>query len=203
MSLSLDSIEAHLSSCSCCQKTDIEQEDFGFYSKSNGNASLVYKRFPTHVSIYTTKNGKPGKFNKVSGQSIYSGQMHPVVRSKVMGALKERFFPASNNLSKLLTNDQARKFKKVKIIFEYGVPINYGDIRMINGKLNWKPAKKDYVPRWDLSNLWPMRKSIEDCLVDAGILKDDNVGFVRELNERFTEVNHINDRYIRVIIKRQ
>lgn len=203
MSPSIESIELHLSSCSCCFKTDVGQEDFGFCSIKGGDVSIVYRRFPTHVPSYVSKKGVPSKYHKVSGQSIYSGQMHPVVRAKLMSALKDRFTPGANNVKRLTTTKKVPSMKKVKLTFEYGVPVNYGDVRMIRGVLSWKSANSDYIPRWDLSNLWPMRKSIEDCLVGSGIIRDDNVGVVVELSERFVEVKHINDRYIRVIINRR
>jgi len=198
--LSASELIQHLSSCSCCLKTDIGQEDFGFYSIKERAISIVYQRFPTHLPTYINSKGVPGKYYKISGQSIYSGQMHPVVRAKLMDGLKERFSPAANNLYKVIRHKSAPMLRKVGLTLEYGIPLNYGDVRMIKGKISWKPVSPMYSPRWDISNLWPMRKAIEDAMVDAKLITDDNVAYVPRITERFREVMDLNDRYIRIIL---
>jgi hypothetical protein len=187
-----------LSSCSCCHKTDIGQEDFAFVSRSKKAVSIVYRRFPTHLASYYRKDGTPGKFYKISGQRIYDGSLPFVIRAKLMSGLKDRFSPMANSAMALLGHGNQITIADLK--FEYGTPINYGDVRMLKGKLSWKQPEHDYVPRWDASNLWPIRKSIEDSIVDAGIIPDDNVGVVQNLAERVRFVETLDDRYIRVII---
>lgn len=192
-----DQLISHLSSCSCCLSTDLGREDFGFYSLKSGSFSVLYRRFPTHLPSHVRKDGTNGKLYKISGQRIYDGSMHPMIRAKIMDGLKSRYKPLGDELSALVHSSGGILRAEGSVIIEYGVPVNYGDIRSLKGRISWLPPKPGYQPRWDLSNLWPMRKAIEDAMVDAHLMKDDNIAFVNEITERVVGVDHIDDRYIR------
>lgn len=59
------------------------------------------------------------------------------------------------------------------------VPKNYGSVRMVKGKITWKPPHDRYKPNWDLDNLaFIWLKSLNDGLVKAGVLPDDTVEYL-------------------------
>lgn len=75
------------------------------------------------------------------------------------------------------------------------VPINYGSVRMVKGKLTWKPPHDRYKPNWDLDNLsFIWLKSLNDGLVKAGILPDDTVEFLTSTSYTFHFIDDFEDR---------
>jgi len=87
-------------------------------------------------------------------------------------------------------------------------PINYGTMRMLLNKetgrreTNWKPADKDYKPKWDIGNLamvW--LKSLDDVIIKKGILPDDTVEHLRKTSYEFVPVKNFSERKLVYQIK--
>jgi len=90
------------------------------------------------------------KFLKINGQAIYSGNMRPMVRAKVVNAMKEFF---------------AEHIKDMRVLrWPYRIEADlYAPIAAGN---------------WDLDNQWIYHKCFIDALVAEGKLFDDNIMFV-------------------------
>lgn len=103
---------------------------------------------------------------KINGQQLYSGNMNPMMRSKVVGLIKEFFEP----------------YTKLD-------PVSY-PVR-IEADLYAPLAAKN----WDLDNQWIYHKCFLDSLVKNGVLPDDNVMFVTQApGFRYFPVDHKEDR---------
>jgi hypothetical protein len=62
-------------------------------------------------------------------------------------------------------------------------------------KIQWKPAAKDYVPNWDISNLamvW--LKCMDDVVINKGILPDDTVKYIQKTTYEFIPVETLDER---------
>jgi hypothetical protein len=78
---------------------------------------------------------------------------------------------------------------------------NHGSISFRAGKKCWKPAAPNYKSNWDIHNLasfWI--KVIDDALVEAGVLIDDNTDVITEARYKYVEVDHIDDLELEIII---
>lgn len=103
---------------------------------------------------------------KINGQSLYSGNMNPMVRSKVVSMIKNFFEP----------------FTKVE-------PVSF-PVR-IEADLYCPIASKN----WDLDNQWIYHKCFLDSLVKNGVLPDDNIMFVTQApGFRYFPVDHKEER---------
>ena len=103
---------------------------------------------------------------KINGQSLYSGNMNPMVRSKVVSMIKNFFEP----------------FTKV-------APVSF-PVR-IEADLYCPIASKN----WDLDNQWIYHKCFLDSLVKNGVLPDDNIMFVTQApGFRYFPVDHKEER---------
>lgn len=103
---------------------------------------------------------------KINGQQLYSGNMNPMMRSKVVGLIKEFF----------------DNYTKVE-------PVAY-PVR-IEADLYAPLAAKN----WDLDNQWIYHKCFLDSLVKNGVLPDDNIMFVTQApGFRYFPVDHKEDR---------
>jgi hypothetical protein len=91
------------------------------------------------------------KYKKINGQEFYAGVGSPIIRVKVVNAIKDFFRPF---------------LKGIKPITEFPVCIDchYYDVP---GPANW-----------DLDNKWIYTKVFQDLLVQEGILPDDNIKYV-------------------------
>ena len=128
--------------------------------------SIVIPRFITHVA--TSKK----KFTKIGGQKIYSG-INFFIRAKIMGELH-------SYISKYIPKDLSLK-TPIKIELEIHCPINFGDVRMGKDKVvTYKSPPKDYIPRWDVDNLWLWGKAFQDVLTELKAIPDDNVKYVKK-----------------------
>jgi hypothetical protein len=104
---------------------------------------------------------------KINGQSLYSGNMNPMVRSKVVSTIKQFFEQFTSNI------------KSVQ------VPVR------IEADLYCPLAAKN----WDLDNQWIYHKCFLDSLVTNGVLPDDNIMFVTQApGFRYFPVDHKEDR---------
>jgi len=87
-------------------------------------------------------------------------------------------------------------------------PVNFGAMRMLLNKetnrreVNWKPAKSDYIPNWDIGNLamiW--LKCLDDVLIKKGILPDDTIQYLRKTSFEFVPVEQFLNRKLVYTIK--
>lgn len=107
------------------------------------------------------------KLLKINGQSIYSGNMSPIVRSKVVNQIKDSFAPY------------------LKGIEPVSVPVQ------LEADLYSPVAAKN----WDLDNQWIYNKCFLDALVANGIIPDDNIMFVTQAPSlRFFPVDDLEKR---------
>lgn len=145
---------------------------------------IEFNKFPTHVALSKTKNLKIGT------QPLYNGKLNPHSRNKVIHFMKDYI---TKNLPK---NIKINNFPiKLKIIFY--APHNYGDVRMLKGVLNWKPCGTDYKSSYDLDNrVWIWNKVIQDCLTNKGIIPDDTVDYITNIEYEYQRIDNINDRKI-------
>jgi len=104
---------------------------------------------------------------KINGQQLYSGNMNPMMRSKVVNLIKEFFQPYTSKLKPV------------------GIPVR------IEADL-YAPLQ---AKNWDLDNQWIYHKCFLDSLVKNGVLPDDNVMFVTQApGFRYFPVDHTEDR---------
>ena len=89
---------------------------------------------------------------KINGQQLYSGNMNPMLRSKVVNVIKNFFHVYTSGLDSL------------------EVPVR------IEADLYAPLAAKN----WDLDNQWIYHKCFLDSLVKNNVLPDDNVMFVTQ-----------------------
>lgn len=106
---------------------------------------------------------------KINGQSLYSGNMNPMVRSKVVNVLKDAM--------------RASIPKDIQL----GYPVR------VEADLYAPLAAKN----WDLDNQWIYHKCFLDALVAEGCLPDDNIMFITQAPAfRYFPCDHIEDRKI-------
>lgn len=104
---------------------------------------------------------------KINGQQLYSGNMNPMMRSKVVSTIKQFFDPYT------------------KQVEPTSVPIR------IEADLYCPLAAKN----WDLDNQWIYHKCFLDSLVTNGVLPDDNIMFVTQApGFRYFPVDHKEER---------
>lgn len=80
-------------------------------------------------------------------------------------------------------------------------PMNFGNVKRLKNKetnqsyISWSPARKDYVPNWDIGNLalvW--LKCLDDMLIKKGIIKEDTIEFLRKTSYEFRPVAQLDQR---------
>ena len=104
---------------------------------------------------------------KINGQQLYSGNMNPMMRSKVVNLIKDFFDVYTAGLEAV------------------AVPVR------IEAELYCPLAAKN----WDLDNQWIYHKCFLDSLVKNGVLPDDNVMFVTQApGFRYFPVDHKEER---------
>lgn len=133
---------------------------------------ITLHKFPTHLQISLQQRpkykdgvlqnpktvGMP-KMAKITFNALYSGNLHEMVRQKMMKFIHLYIKRQLRNVEPIPTD------KPLVIRCMAYLPINYGSVRMIKGQLNWKAPSKDYKPNWDIFNfgvIWV--KAIEDVL---------------------------------------
>lgn len=149
----------------------------------------------SHIA-YTQNKNKANKMMKINGQSIYNGSLNKFKRAIVVENLHYYF---QYNIPQEYLGLEINKVESIDYVFR--TVINHGAITMRNGIRCWKPAKKDYVPNWDIKNLRDIwEKTGDDALVYAKVISDDNVGVLQKGSYSFVEVEHIDDLELEVII---
>tara|TARA_R110001592_G_scaffold5517_2_gene30345 strand:+ start:3383 stop:3892 length:510 start_codon:yes stop_codon:yes gene_type:complete len=145
---------------------------------------ITIPKFITHIAKTKTK------YLKINGQKLFTGMNHHlralVVRR--MHAYMAQYIPKILDLS---------HFTPMKVKLYVYTTKNHGDVRMFKGELKWRPPKKDYVPRWDIDNLWIWIKCFQDTLVEMGKIEDDNIDIIPNSGEiEFIEVKDFEDRQL-------
>lgn len=132
----------------------------------------------TKVIKNTRVAGTP-KYWVLNGQSLYSGNMHQMVRNKVTNLVHEY-------LSSFIG-------EVVPIELKTG---EYLKIRCILAELKG-------VANWDCSNKWPWIKWFEDTMVESGKISEDKITVVRSSGEiYFHEVENISERSITFVVEK-
>lgn len=91
------------------------------------------------------------RIKKINGQELYSGNMPPHLRSKIVSVLKEHFMEA---------------LCKCNRIEHFPIAIE-AELYTIPGAMNW-----------DLDNQWIYHKCFQDALVANHIIPDDNIFYI-------------------------
>lgn len=147
---------------------------------------IELKQFPTHVQLSKTK------LFKISTQGVYNSKLHYHSRSKVIEEMKKY---VKSHLSIVLPINNS--LFPIKIKLSFFAPINWGNVRMSKGVLKWMPAKEGYHPIHDLDNLaWIWSKVIQDCLVSKGIIPEDTVEFIDNIEYIYIPIKNFDDRVI-------
>jgi len=154
---------------------------------------LEFPDFITHVP----ENKKD--WIKIGYNKIHAG-VHFRTRAAIISAMHgyvEKHIPA--NLSIV---------GPVSTHLKIYAPINFGAMKMVLDKntnkrlVQWKPARKDYEPNWDIGNLamvW--LKCIDDVIIKKGILPDDTVKYITKSTYEFIPVAQFSDRKLVYTLK--
>lgn len=174
--------------------------DISFVHRDNGTISLYWRGFPSHAPKYVRVDGTWSGAIKISGnRALYN--MHERVLGNIMKYLHDWFRPCCESLL-IRAKEEGIVLSEGPFIlsFQWHLPINYDTVRWNSKKgcVSWKPQKKGYEPRWDLSNMYFYRKVIEDTMVETGLLKDDNVSVVTAIQERFVRTDTFDSRWVGV-----
>lgn len=118
--------------------------------------------------IRNSRSVNTPRFKTINGQEFYAGLAKPVIRVKIVNAIKDSFRPYVQPLPKL-------KQFPVQFFCEYH------DV----------PGKAD----WDLDNKWIYLKVFQDLLVNEGKMPDDNIKYVsRAASMEYVPVESEEDR---------
>ena len=110
------------------------------------------------------------RMKKINGQDFYAGSTRPVMRVKIVNAIKDAFRP------------YLRKVRKIpKDKFPIQISCAMFDV----------PGKAD----WDLDNKWIYLKVFQDLIVQEKIIPDDNIKYVsKAASMEFFPVENEEDR---------
>lgn len=158
----------------------------------NTKLSLEFPKFITHIP--QSKN----KWVKIGYNKIHSG-IHYSARASLVAAMHgyiEKHIPEDLTIE-----------GPVETHLEVHVPLNYGSVKLKTEEKNkktiqWKKARHDYVPNWDIGNLaliW--LKCLDDVLIKKGILPDDTVQYLKKTTYEFIPVEELTDRKLVYNIK--
>lgn len=139
-----------------------------FTIRRRGRDSYVLRLCKNGLPVQKNINSdhKP-RYATIGGNAIYSGD--PILRGKVVSAIKEHFTPAVNKL----------------VPFSIKYPGCYPlAIRMLVIK---EAGKGD----WDLDNLWIYYKCFQDVLVEQGVIDGDTIKYIKQVS--FQHLDPINE----------
>lgn len=152
-----------------------------------GKNKNVEKLFDEEENKFVVSNpracGTP-KWQVISGQAIYSGNMNHNIRAKVFKELKETIKPYIENLEEI-------KDVPVKIHIEVHDVIKEGS------------------SLWDLDNrAYPYFKAFQDALTGnrgewESKLEDDNIMFVTDINSKFIPIDDTENRKLVINIYKE
>jgi len=161
--------------------------------RKKGEIRVEIPQFITHVPTSKTK------FMKINGQRLYSG-LNPHIRAKIVTEMHNYVRPFINAEMKKRGSDLSL-LSPLRIRLEFHAPINYGNVRRIKGTIRWKEPEADYVPSWDVDNMWIWGKTFNDTLAEEGHIVDDSVSFVRASGEvKWVPVDTFDERKLVFII---
>lgn len=143
---------------------------------------IILPEFLTHI------NQSKNTFVKVGYNRIYAGTNH-FIRAKMVSQLH-------SFIDKAVPKNVTLNYP-VAIKLTITCPINWSSVRMYKKQVSWKKPDSKYKPNWDLDNLvniWS--KCINDVLIQNGILPDDTVEFITELNFKYIPCEELIDRNI-------
>lgn len=108
------------------------------------------------------------RIKKINGQELYSGNMPPHLRSKIVGVMKDHFL---------------EHLRKCNPLVDFPIAIT-AELCTIPGAMNW-----------DLDNQWIYHKCFQDALVEARIIPDDNIFYITQAPAfSYTPVERLEDR---------
>lgn len=135
------------------------------YYNKNGAIPKKYQKFKNYDSkgrllgldnkpiIANPASVNKPRIKKINGQELYSGNMPPHLRSKIVNCIKEQF------------NEIVRKCNRIS---DFPIAIE-AELHTIPGAMNW-----------DLDNQWIYHKCFQDALVAEGIIPDDNIFYITQ-----------------------
>ena len=158
---------------------------------------IEINEFPTHIAK-TNNKVAPDKMIKINNQSIYNSNLNRFARNIVMKNMHDYLKSKLEPYLEVWLREQPAF--PICVNLEIHVPKNYGNVRMIKGKLSWKLPSKNYAPNWDVENLASIwMKALNDVLTDLGFIPDDNVEYIACVGYDYKEVKDLKDR--KLIIK--
>lgn len=154
---------------------------------------LEFPKFITHVPLSKKKWVKIG-YNRIHASA------HFTVRNAFVAAMHKYIDKHIPKDLKIVT--------PVKTSLKVYAPVNFGAVKRLKDKktgkfyINWKPAKDNYVPNWDIGNLalvW--LKCLDDMLIKKGIIPEDTIEFIKKTSYEFIEVPTLEERKLVYKIK--
>jgi len=108
------------------------------------------------------------RIKKINGQELYSGNMPPHLRSKIVAVMKEHF---------------VQHLRKCNPVVDFPIAIT-AELYTVPGAMNW-----------DLDNQWIYHKCFQDALVEANVIPDDNIFYITQAPAfSYTPVERLEDR---------
>ena len=139
----------------------------------------------------------PDVLVKINNQAIYSGTLNKHERNTAVRYVKDHL---GTNMIKNKVNDL--NIKKVRhTVYKLYVVRNHGNIRLLQGSLNWKKPAKDYVINWDVDNLaffWI--KTDNDALVENKVLMEDTADRLNMTTYLVEFVENLEDCKIQIML---
>jgi len=180
--------------------------------------TFVLHKFPTHIKVSDKRKakvvdgvlknpstaGKP-KYQKLNFQGLYSGNIHPHTRSKLVAKMHRYINIQIRNHLPIKIDPEKPLVLRGKMY----VPKNYGKVSVRGGVLTWKPPKASYEEEWDVLNasvFWI--KAFEDSvsrpeedkngvIIRKAIIPDDSARFLSGTGEmRRRYIDDLADRKI-------
>jgi hypothetical protein len=133
-----------------------------YYTKGS-NIPKKYQKYKTYDSkgrllgpdkkplISNPASVNKPRIKKINGQELYSGNMPPHLRSKIVACIKESFEPYLKGVPRI---------EKFPIALE-------AELHTIPGTM-----------AWDLDNQWIYHKCFQDALVAQAIIPDDSIFYI-------------------------
>jgi len=115
------------------------------------------------------------RYKKINGQEFYSGVASPIIRVKIVNAIKDYFRPFVEPIAKIKS-------------FPVQLECHFYDV----------PDRSD----WDLDNKWIYCKVFQDLLVHTGKIPDDNIKYIsKSASIEFYPVETEEERKLVFVIK--
>lgn len=148
------------------KKAEVEIED--------DSVTITVPKFITHVPKSKTT------YIKINGQTIYSGNLNPFTRNKVVRAMKDDLI---QSFKKQLKGIDLNQYVPLKVaLVMHNVP-NYETVKFMSKKFKFLGGNveigKKYEPSFDVDNQWIWIKCFTDVIAkDLNLLVDDTVKYI-------------------------